>query len=885
MMLTDLKRLFTPWFTAVLLGMFVVSGWSVVARAQGPETVPATATAEPGFVLDASVKMYDRMEWRLEVPFEVVNPYDPDEVEVIGVFTPEDGYQVVMPAFWIQPMAQTCIEDCAIEVLEPDGDPEWRIRFAPNRPGRWTYVFQARREGVTLTLESGEFDIAVAEVSGFVRPAGNSQYFAFENGNAYLPIGHNLAWSWNGAGGIFAYQRWLRDLAANGGNYARLFVDTPWFIGFEWDGPAGDYTAAQDDFWRLDRILETAAEEGIYLDIVVLWHQALSNYAEVPVLLPAFPLRADTSADWTANPYNVLNGGFLTSTTQFFTESETVELFQRRLRYLVARWGYSTHVLAWDLLSEADQVAGYSPQIVLPWLETMAGYLREIDPYDHMITVGAEEIQPELLELSAIDFAQVRYYQRRPVVDAVDQVVGVAEAVQEGVRLSGKPVLLTEYSLSPWYEPTEEDPSGIHISNTLWASLMSGAAGPGASWWWDTYLDAQQLLGVYRPLARFVSGIPWSQLDLAPVQARLVSPRTGDYRPLVVSDFDRRFLADQTPDTRLHVLTADGSVPDMTQLSSYIYGQTFNSQRNAPQTYQIIASVDTELTVGVASVSPQASSRLMLWLDETVIAELELSAGTTSTALTVPILAGEHVLELDNTGDDWLQIEGIRLEEYVAPLRSMALADREAGLLLAWFHNREYTWLADDELPSVPPDFQAVFTGMPEGQYRVEFWDPYTGQVIGEDRVQVVAADAGELAFSLLPIERSLAVRAFPADGLVLPTVVPTATRGTATPLPTATDTATLTPTSTPTDTATGTATTTALPSVTATASMTPSLTNTVDGTPIDAPTETIAVASSATVSSSPPSNTPAAMTATLAASGTVTAALALPVTVTPTPE
>ncbi len=864
----------------IMTGMATIGTGTRPLAAQEPSPVPSgTVTPVPG---SGPVRVYDRLEWAVSIPFTPDNPYDPAEADVFGVFTAPDGRELVMPAFWMQPMAQTCEEDCAIEVLEPAGEPGWRIRFAPDTAGQWAYRFQVRRQGgPETTVEAGTFEVQSGPGRGFVRVAENSRYFRFDDQSAYFPIGHNLAWSWDGVGGVFAYDRWLRNLAANGGNYARLYIDTPWFIGFEWQPPVGDYTAAQDDFWRLDFILQRAEELGIYLDVVVLWHQALANYGGTPVLPPAQPRRADTSADWRRNPYNVINGGPLASTTGFFTEARARELFRQRLRYLVARWGYSTHIFAWDLLSDADRVLGYSPEIVLPWLEEMSTYLRATDPYDHLITIGSAEAPLELLDAPGIDFGQVRFYQRRPLVDPVDQVLSVSRLISDARLRTARPVMLTEFSLSPWYEPADEDPTGAHIRDTMWASVMAGAAGPGASWWWDTYLEPLELTEIYRPLAQFAAGIPWPALRLEPIQTQLLSDRPADYLPLRVDGYDRRFLAPDLPELGPHTLTADGPSPGVGLLSGFLYGQTYNNQQRTSHRYILNAPVDTVLTVGVGSVSRQAKARLVVVIDGRTAVEVELAAGATGAAVSVPLPAGRHDLELRNDGDDWLQIEHVTIAHYVPPLRALALMDSDTGLLLAWFQNRAYTWQTADSAPPVGQGFRAVVEGMPVGEYRLEYWDPLTGQVIGEERALVRSEDSGQLAFDLLPIARTLAVRAMPVTGLApapsptaTATPTPTATETTTpTPTMTATATATLTATYTPTRSATRTATRTATPTGTSTATPTPSLTATRTASPTSTPTATLTATLTAT-------RTPSAT-----ATPTATSTLTQTPTRTPTPS
>ena len=724
----------------LLIGVFRYSGAVVTAQGDG-----------------APIAVFERMEWTLPVEVADVDVFSPAEIEVYGTFTAPDGQQLKMPGFWMQPMTQTCEGDCAIEVLESEGEPEWRIRFAPTMPGTWTYAFEMRLNGGNpVGLETGSFDVVAGDTRGYVRVAANGLYFGFDDQSAYFPVGHNLAWSWEGAGGVFGYQRWLEGLAASGGNYARLYIDVPWFIGFEWEGTPGDFTAAQDDFWRLDTILETAEDLGIYLDLVVLWHQSLANYGGVPVLVPQQPARADTSADWNDNPYNVINGGFLTSTTQFFTEQRARLLFRQRLYYMVARWGYSPNVMAWDLLSAADQVMGYNPTIVLPWLEEMTAYLRDIDPYDHLITIGSEEAPLELLDAPGIDFGQVRFYQRVPLGEPEDQVLGVLGRLDDARRQTTRPVLLTEFSLSPWYEPAETDPEGRHVANTLWASMLDGAAGAVGSWWWDTYLMPNDLLDGLQALTAFAAEIPWGQLRLNSVQVQIGAADPAVYRPLTLDSYDRRLLTDELPVVDVIRVTPEGAVPRLGQVSAFLYGQTYNNQQHRPQVYDVVMPVDTQLVISIGSVSRQAGALLKVHVDDHPVAQLTLSTGSTGISLGVPIQAGTHRITLVNEGDDWLQLASLRFDAYVSPLRALALADVDSGLVLGWLQNREFDWRMGPNAPSSLEGFEARIGGLAAGQYRIAFYDTDTGAIIGEDLTAVTEGD-GVLRLELLPLRTSLA--------------------------------------------------------------------------------------------------------------------------------
>jgi hypothetical protein len=709
------------------------------------------------------------------------NPFDSNDIEMLGVFRSPSGAEKVIPGFWMQPYVNHCIAPCQTEALQPDGEPVWQVRFTPQEIGPWTYTLQLRDNGAVVTEQTGQFAVTASGQAGFIQVGPNRRYFQYENGQPYFPIGHNLNWSWEDGGGLATYRQWLQTLSASGGNYARLFIDVPWFIGLEWERPVGDYRAAQKAAARLDMILEVAAEYGIALQLVLLWHQALNFYVEPPVNIPSTPNRPDTSADWDNNPYSVLNGGPLSGPGVFFFDATARELFRRRLRYIVARWGYSPRVFAWEVVDRIDRTANYNPPTADIWLSDVASYLRQIDQQGHLITVGSQTFDPVLAVNPFLDFTQTQFYQRRPLETVADQVTGSVNVIRRNLQLSSVPTLLTNYSLNPWYEPTLDDPDGIHFQTTLWAAALSGAGGGAASDWGDTYVVPQGLERYYRPLSAFVTGIDWATLNLQPAEASFVASDVSVYGPVRVSSFNRQFRIPPGAPIDL-TITADGILPDTTVIPSYLYGKVYDNQLSQPQTYHVALPVNTTLEVRVRAVDIEHSARLLVVVDGQDAAELGLDAASENVSVRVPLTAGEHTVVLDNTGDDWLELDWLQIDQLAGPVRVLSLRDTAAGVALAWLQHRHYTW---DEARAgavrTPVTGQYRLDRMPAGHYRAELWDPFTGVVLGEDFLAV--ASDGVLRFDLLPMDRMMALRLFREAEFssvpstrVVPTIITTAT-------------------------------------------------------------------------------------------------------------
>ncbi len=754
-----LRRLLLFLSLSLLLGMRIVYGQA------GPAPNPTIGD------------LYELMTFTIPVDSALYrNPFDNRDIELIGIFQSPTGERLVIPGFWMQPYE--CPNDCrrlAVELL--DSEPVWQVRFTPQREGIWSYTLQVRDNAAVVAVQDGNFTVSSSEAPGFIGLGQNGRYFQYANGEPYFPIGHNLNWSWSEIGGLETYDGWLRDLSAAGGNYARLIIDVPWFINLEWSGPVGDYSAAQQAAAELDTILERAATYGVNLQLVLLWHQALQTYNGPPVVLPEGVARPDVTSDWDDNPYNIFNGGPLSGPSVFFFDDQADDLFRRRLRYIVARWGYSPQIFAWEIIDQIDRTANFDPSVARSWLQRTASYLRQIDQQGHLITASSRNDGAVVAETALLDFVGVQYYQRRPIEAIDDQVVAVVDVLQRYLTLN--PVLLTDYSLNPWFEPTEDDPGGVHFQNTLWVSVFAGASGSGMSDWWDTYVIPQNLSRFYAPLAAFTAGIDWPNLNLQPAQAGLLSDDLGAYAPVRVSDFRRQFASgNQTVATR--TITAYGVFPALADVNSFLYGQVFNAQFSQAQRYLVAPPVDTYLEIGVEAVSTQADARLIVAVDDVRVAEVNLRAGSRDVAVRVPLSAGEHTLMLDNLGDDWLELAYIEVGDLVAPARLLTLRDGPAGVALSWLQHRDYTW---DKVAAgverTPVLFEYRLEGMSPGRYVAEIWDPLTGVVVGEDLVRV--EDDGLLRFQLLQMDRQLAIRA-----LKQPAITTTAFTATPNPQPTA---------------------------------------------------------------------------------------------------
>jgi hypothetical protein len=443
-------------------------------------TTSAAGRAAPGLALRIARqpgKVFDLAELTIETGVAATNPFDPAQVDLKVRFTSPSNQVVVAPAFSYQ--------DFDPATLEPKGAPNWRVRFTPSEPGRW----QARAELAAPALKSEPvtFDVTPnPDAHGFVRiDKQNPRYFAFDDGTFFFPIGLNLGWSTAPPAGVLKdYERWLDKLSQNGGNVARVWMAS-WSFGIEWkDTGLGDYAARMKQAWLLDQVFAMAEQRHVYLMLTLLNHGAFST---------------SVNPEWKDNPYNTANGGPLTDPRGFATDPRAKELFKRRMRYIAARWGYATNLLAWEWWNEVN----WTPidDIVLkPWIAEMTAYLRQYDPYQHLVSNShAHGETTRLWKMPELSFAQQHDYSGR---DPVKMLPFSFELLAQ--TAGAKPVLLAEYGYSgegakpPLFRET------IQFHNGLWAAPFSGFAGSAMYWWWDTLVDPQNLWPEYKSIAEFL---------------------------------------------------------------------------------------------------------------------------------------------------------------------------------------------------------------------------------------------------------------------------------------------------------------------------------------------------------------------------------------------
>jgi|GEM_PF-890478 len=463
--------------------------------------------------------------------------YDYQEIQIYAYFTAPSGDVKKISAFWYQEYREAITgtvvnprnnlegtvtvlpNDFAIVLAYlPENDPQYRMRYETAETGDFDAEVYVTVDGAVIQTFTKEFSVAADPASdyrGYVTiDATSNRHFAFSAGGTYMPVGQNVAWYTSKDRKYYDYKAWFGEMGAVGMNYARVWM-AAWGFSIFWDD-VYDYDTRQGNMNSLDETLELAEENGIYVQLCLLHHGMFS--AEVNPMWPN-PSNTWYTDKYGANPYAEL----LASPGLFFTSDLGKMTFKNQLDYIVARWGYSDHILAWELFNEVDWIEEYTATAGTAWHREMAEYLDVIDPYDHLVTTSVKGDSflsgvYNVFQLDAIDFVNVHNY------GIYNHVATLPVRQKNGFNIFAKPILYAEvgYSGSGGQAQIAVDPTNITLHQELWGGMMGGGAGTGMNWWWESWIHPENAYGAFQGAATYAA-----TMDLSGSAYALLSDVSG----------------------------------------------------------------------------------------------------------------------------------------------------------------------------------------------------------------------------------------------------------------------------------------------------------------------------------------------------------------------
>jgi hypothetical protein len=693
-------------------------------------------------VSSRDIPLYGLLEIDLNTSSFFKNPFDPEEVNITAVISAPSGDVIQIPAFYYMNYSREL--GGGGEALTPMGGSYWKVRFSPKEIGDYVVHLTLRGGGETITSENMTFHVRPSDNLGFVGLSqGDGRYLQFSNNRSSFFIGQDVCWF--GSNGTYDYDQWFSAMNLSGESITRIWM-APWAFGIEWK-QLGYYDLAEA--WRLDYVLKEAEEKGIYVILCLMNHGQLQSSAD---------------GEWNDNPYNTAKGGPLGRPEGFWTDKTAMALFERRLRYVVARWGYSTHILAWELWNEVENTDNYDFTVVAQWHDVMARYLRSIDPYGHLVTTSSDQ---RFGSLDALSIVTVHRYGPDSFRDIAGEVPDIIENLWTRY---GKPVLITEFGADwRWFgDPyTYKDKEGVEIHEGIWSSVLSGSPSSAMLWWWDSYVQPYNLYYHFKALSAYLRGIDPVRARFKALQARLVLSPAGSKADL--TNLTLYPLLDWAkPEANLFQVNADGTVGNVSQFCFYIQGRAHLDLRNNP-TFLVNFPFGGDVLVHVNSVA-DSGAILEIYDNDSKIEALPLPdrdhkndafVNEYNTTVSVSLSPGTHKVKLDNPGGDWLSIDYVKFTDVVLRrAKARILGLNNGTLALVWVQNRDHTWWNVVNGMTIEPlkNVTMELSGFRDGEYVVEWWDTYSGAIIKRENIVV---SRGSFHITIGHLEKDLALKIY----------------------------------------------------------------------------------------------------------------------------
>ena len=667
---------------------------------------------------------YAHLEASFTITNSIANPFDYTQADVQVQILKPDASSVLLPAFY-------------------DGGTTWRVRHTPMMPG----VYQIT--GITLNgqpltvsnLQPTSWTVSGAPVGdGYVSvDAANPRRFILSNGRRYFPVGHNVAWWTNNTQLPTAFYK----MGAAHENWSRVwmmqFYDS---LNLEWPkvGGFGQYSLPVAQKW--DAIVSAAEQAGIHFQMTLQHH---GQYSSIP--------GSDVNPNWEQNPYNTANGGFLANATNFFTDPTAIALTKQKYRYIIARWGYSPAILAWELFNEVQFTdAAYANQWgnIEAWHNEMASFIRSQDHYHHLITSSSDLTKPI--------WDQTDYYQHHNYPS--DLIAGIRDAEDISVSQPVAPDFSGECGID--FTPH------VGVSPPIWAGLMAAQSGDAMPWYWDT-IDPNNDYGLFRAVSDFVT---LSGLGDQNALTKSIPHVTGGTLSALVFAPGGGWATNTGPDT----FTVTDAAPDgIGGAPNYLQGNYHRSMTPNGYTFLVNYSQSGTFSVQILTIASSGAG-FQIIVDGATNVNLSFpSTGSdvsTNLTVTTPVSAGAHTIKIYNPGLDWVNLGNITLNPYVPELAAYAVGN--SNFYASWIWNRANVFSAS---ASSTISGTVDVAGLNPGDYAATWWDTFAGTAISNFTFTVVSSNT-PVTLNTPPVLRSAALYVgLPAYGSVsAPSLIQTAT-------------------------------------------------------------------------------------------------------------
>lgn len=445
-----------PRTNTSLVGLGLALAATVASAAPAISNVTASA---------GSVGRYVKEELTVGLAATYTNPYDPAQIDLSARFTSPTGKTWKVNGFYT--------------------GTQWKIRFAGNEVGIYSYTVTAKDASGTTTSPAGTFSVTASNYHGWVRIAPNKKFLAYDDGTSFFGVGACEAWGPSTSTltsmqklGFNTWVYWNGTYDGSGGNVLL-------------ESPLGSINQAKAS--RIDSLVNWSEQRDLTMILVVWAHDYLCNSSgSCPSGWPSA---------WSSNPYKGI-----VSAANFYSDATAWNYQQNLYRYIIARWGYSRGLQGYQTIDEIGGTDGWvaSQSNANTWAAKISAYFQTNDPFRHLTNGSQGGYWPQ--GNAAHDLANTEDYSDYTAL-------GVAKiGKQLWANNPTKPGMMGETGLgSPQATLWGALASGVAITPLLWQFKSSG----------DNWSTADET--VYPPIVNFTRNMDFAQLD-SPAQANPTVP-------------------------------------------------------------------------------------------------------------------------------------------------------------------------------------------------------------------------------------------------------------------------------------------------------------------------------------------------------------------------
>jgi hypothetical protein len=433
------------------------------------------------------VNQFQKAEWQIELKSDWTNPYAASEITLDMQITSPSGKKLILPCFY--------------ESGKSGEKSLWKARFTPRETGVYSYQFELKEKGNLFSSQAkAEFKVKTSKCKGFLNP-NDLWTFKYDNGELFRGIGENIGWESRDSDDSkffeslhedkrFNYDYMLKKLAANGGNFFRTWM-IYWNLPVDWKTVSNNSRYQnttspynESGMKRMDQLVQLCDSLGIHMILALESHVGYMGDG------------------WKMSSYNVANGGAAKTPLEFFTLPEAKQQYKNKLRLMVARYGYSPSIGAWEFFNEIDNAmyAGKPEDripdaVIAAWHDEMSTYLKSVDPYQHMVTtsISHRDVQG-LNDLKSMDFNQKHIYKNTSAIPGT---------IRDYTQKHHKPYVIGEAGFEWDWSKNFNDFAGDmdgDFKRGLWLGMFSPTPILPMSWWWE-FFENRGMMSYFKPVS------------------------------------------------------------------------------------------------------------------------------------------------------------------------------------------------------------------------------------------------------------------------------------------------------------------------------------------------------------------------------------------------